>query len=75
MNNEKIGESVSMVMKQMIPLLAKGATAKSPILELKVKDVNYQVVIQMVPEGNPWLKRGEIKIKNKDGDATISLKP
>lgn len=70
-----MGESVRLAMKQMIPLLAKGATAKSPILEFKIKDVNYQVVIQLIPEGNPWLKRGEIQIKNKDGDGTISLKP
>lgn len=65
MTNEKIGESVSGVIEQMAPVLSESGYASAPILEINLNGKKYQVVLKLIPEGKPWLVRGEIEVKNE----------
>lgn len=63
MTNETLGEIVKASMEKMVPLLDDVSTAKIAFLEMKIKGKPYQIAIEMIPEGVPWLVREEIEIK------------
>lgn len=75
MNNNQMGESMGVVIQQMIPFLKNGVSTKTPVMEMSIHGRHHQVVLQLVPIENGYLNHGEIMIENKDEDGSISLTP